>query len=202
MRSYSIFKKNEVVFYLKFVRSYSIITKNRSYSIFYLVWLKQNWGHLPFSKNIELGSWVKIRLHIQNQLLGLPRTKLRSSSIWKKFEVLFYLQNLRSSSMFKNIKSFCGGGVGCLGSTVLCGHTNFRLKLGCDKKRVEAEICQAQFKLMHCLHSYPTSITLLVWFALELNFIYLPGCVGGWVGGWLKLKIQLTQPAKALTLIK
>ena len=57
-----------------------------------------NWGHLPFSKYWvffhNLSSWVKIRLHTENQILGLPRTKMRSSSIWK---------TMRSSSVFQNI---------------------------------------------------------------------------------------------------
>ena len=39
--------------------------------------------------------WLKIRLHAKNKLLMLPRTNLRSSSIWKK---------LRLSSIFKNIE--------------------------------------------------------------------------------------------------
>ena len=90
--------------------------------ISFLAYLDQNWGRLPFekdwgrlpfskilrsssicfsfNKNIEVvfyssSSWVKIKWQTENQLPGLPRSKLRSSSIWKK---------LRSSSIFKNIE--------------------------------------------------------------------------------------------------
>ena len=64
-------------------------------------------------KNIEVAflfssSWVKIKLQTENQLLGLPGSGL-------------------------NVSVGGGGGVG---STALCGHTNFvfGLKLGCDNK--------------------------------------------------------------------
>ena len=92
--------------------------------ISFLGYLDQNWGRLPFEKNwgclpfekilrsssirlpfkknIEVvfhcsSSWVKMKWQTENQLPGLPRSKLRLSSIWKK---------LSSSSIFKNIEVF------------------------------------------------------------------------------------------------
>ena len=75
--------------------------------------LQKYYGHLPFKKNwgclkvtkklrwsfiktiIEVifhisSSWLKIRLHAKNQLLMLPRIKIRLSSNWKN-KVVFYL---------------------------------------------------------------------------------------------------------------
>ena len=60
--------------------------------------------------------WVKIRLHTRNELPVLPVSALTVSVWWGGGSV--------------------GGGVGLVGSTALCDHTNiiFGLKFGCDKK--------------------------------------------------------------------
>ena len=118
------FQKIEVVFHFQKKMRLSSTFKNcRSSSIFHLVglkrccipkisflgWLEQNWGRLqfedkkggrlPLEKNLEVvfhisSSWVKIRLHTKIQLLGLSRTKLRSSSIWKNLSRLPLRKNL------------------------------------------------------------------------------------------------------------
>ena len=60
------------------------------------LWLQNNWVCLPYKKNIEFvfhisSSWVKIRLPTENQLLWLPRTKLRLYSIWNKLRLTLSL---------------------------------------------------------------------------------------------------------------
>ena len=95
-------------------------------------------------KNLEVvfhisSSWVKIRLHTENQLPGLPGSALKAS---------------------------VGVGGVVVGSTALCGHTNFvfGLKLGCDKN-VPYSGC---FSRMHQnLQRYQKAITLCLFDILK-----------------------------------
>jgi hypothetical protein len=78
--------------------------------------LKKKMRSSSIFKNIKVvfhisSSWVKIKLHTENQLPGLPGGALTVCVGWGG-----------------------GGVVMVVGSTALCGHTNFvfGLKLGCD----------------------------------------------------------------------
>ena len=80
LRSSSIFK---------YLRSSSIVKKLRSSSIFQKIEVVFNLKKNEVVFHIS-SSWVETMLHTKNQFPWLPRTKYRSSSIWKK---------LRSSSI-------------------------------------------------------------------------------------------------------
>ena len=111
--------KFEVVFHFKKVRSPSIVKTLRSSSISQILRLSSILKEIDvvyhlqkmqvffhFQKNevvfqskqdIEVvfhitSSWVETMLHTNNQLLRLPRAKLRLSSIWKQIEVVFHFQ--------------------------------------------------------------------------------------------------------------
>ena len=119
-------------------------------------------------------------LHTKNQLPRLPRTKLRSSSIWKK---------LRSSSIFKNIEVVLHNssswvkirlhtenqlnglpgsalkvsvveGWGGFHSIMWSPQLRFRLELGCDNIFSENPHSPHSFFLKQFLFFYWTSVDL------------------------------------------